>query len=276
MTFYSSEENEPVTWVRGYPIYAAHFVVLAFVASMLVTTILMFSNASGIGNWLAYSSSHVLQGEVWRIATYGLWNPPSIWFAIKMLMLVWFGREVEKFLGRRKFLLLYAGIYAVPPLLFTALGPWLPVMFAGENGSFAVFIAFATLFPNVPMFFTLLAKWVALILVGLYTLIALSGRSWQLLISLWATSVFAFAFIRYQQGSFTLPRLRMPRRKPKLRVMPDLPKKEPVVVKPTSASMAEVDALLDKIAASGIGSLTPKERAKLDAARNELKRRSAE
>jgi hypothetical protein len=38
--------------------------------------------------------------------------------------------------------------------------------------------------------------------------------------------------------------------------------------------MAEVDALLDKIAQSGIGSLTAKERAKLDAARSEMKKRS--
>jgi len=39
--------------------------------------------------------------------------------------------------------------------------------------------------------------------------------------------------------------------------------------------MAEVDALLDKIAQSGIGSLTTKERAKLDAARAELLKRES-
>ena len=37
--------------------------------------------------------------------------------------------------------------------------------------------------------------------------------------------------------------------------------------------MAEVDALLDKIAQSGIGSLTAKERAKLESARDDLKKR---
>ena len=41
------------------------------------------------------------------------------------------------------------------------------------------------------------------------------------------------------------------------------------------ATMAEVDALLDKIAKSGIASLTPKERAKLEAAREGLMKRSA-
>jgi hypothetical protein len=39
--------------------------------------------------------------------------------------------------------------------------------------------------------------------------------------------------------------------------------------------MAEVDALLDKIAQSGISSLTAKERAKLDAARADLLKRES-
>jgi hypothetical protein len=58
-----------------------------------------------------------------------------------------------------------------------------------------------------------------------------------------------------------------------LRVLPDLPVKKPVAARTTTASMAEVDALLDKIAQHGIGSLTAKERAKLDAARRDLKKR---
>jgi hypothetical protein len=37
--------------------------------------------------------------------------------------------------------------------------------------------------------------------------------------------------------------------------------------------MVEIDALLDKIAQSGIGSLTPKERARLDTARETLRKR---
>ena len=40
--------------------------------------------------------------------------------------------------------------------------------------------------------------------------------------------------------------------------------------------MAEVDALLDKIATSGISSLTAQERAKLDAARAELQKRGGQ
>ncbi len=277
MSFYGSEEHEPVTWVRGYPVYAAHLVAAVFVVTMIITAVIG-SNAP-LGSLLIFTSADVLGGQVWRVLTYGLWNPPSLGFAIDMVMLVWFGREVERILGRRKFLIMYGGIYLVAPLLFTLLGRLFPNAIAGQPGALAVFVAFATLHPNAPLFFTLLAKWAAVILVGLYTLMALGQRNWQMLLSLWATTGFAFAYIRHQQGAFSLPSFSLPRprRKPQLRVLPDLPAKKStpatVAAPAPTASMAEVDALLDKIAQHGIGSLTAKERAKLDAARRELKKR---
>ena len=96
---------------------------------------------------------------------------------------------------------------------------------------------------------------------------AISSRDLVGLITLWSTIGFAYGFVRFQQGHFRLPSFRFGRRTPKLRVLPDLDRK-PDTVRDTS--MAEVDALLDKIAKSGIGSLTAKERARLDAARNDL------
>lgn len=282
MSYYGSEEHEPVTWVRGHAIYAAHFVVLVFVASLLVTSVLMFAQAYGVLTFVHFDSAAVLRGQIWRIFTYGFWNSPAppqqgFNFAVDMLMMIWFGREVEKVFGRVKFLVLFGCIYLLPSLLFTAFGRWLPATFAGEFGAFAIFIAFSTLYPNASIFFALLAKWVAVVLFGIYTLAAMADHDWVLLVRIWSTSAFAFAFTRYQQGHFTLPSLRLPRRKPKLRVLPDLPERSTASTSPASvpsASMAEVDALLDKIAQSGIGSLTAKERAKLDAARRDLKKRS--
>jgi len=273
-----------VTWIRGQPIYAAHFVVVVFVVSMLVTTILMFAKAYVTLGWLGFSSEAVLRGQVWRILTYGLVNQPSIWFAIDMVMIVWFGRELEKFFGRKKFLGFFAGLYLLKPVLFTLIGLWAPTSFSGQSGSFALFIAFATLYPNVALMLNLLAKWVAVILVSLYTLIALSNRDSIGLISLLATTGYAFAFVRYQQGHFTFPSFSLPKRQPKFQVLPggrDQPSsrassssssssgKTSASSAPRSArdtTTSEMDALLDKIARSGMGSLTPDERARLDAA----------
>ncbi len=255
--------------------YAAHLIVVALVASMLATTVLLFARLGGALAWLEFNSALVLQGQIWRVLTYGLVNAPSIPFALDMVMIVWFGREVERALGRRIFLQLYAGIYLVKPLLFTALATWRSTAFAGEVGAFALFVAFATLHPNVPLLFNILAKWAALALIAILALMALAAHQWTELLELGATCGFAYGFVRYQQGYFALPRVRVRRREP---VRPLELEKRPVrkiepAAPPRGDPMAEVDALLDKIAKSGIHSLTKAERAKLDAARADLLKR---
>jgi membrane associated rhomboid family serine protease len=275
MTEYDpGEDQQPVTWVRGHPIYAAHFIVVALVASMLATTILMAFGATRFLGPLPFTSAGVLRGEAWRIATYGFVNPPSLWFAVDMAMIALFGREVEKFFGRRKFLTLYGSIYLLPPVLFTLLGPWLPAQLSGETGAFALFVAFAALYPDAVMLFGILAKWAAVALVGIFSLMALAYRDWIGGLSLWATAGLAFAFVRYEQGRLTLPRFSLFRRRPRLRVFPDIERGGTEGARPLGAEpMAEVDALLDKIARSGISSLTAAERARLDSARDELVKR---
>ena len=274
----TSDEQQPVTWFRGHPIFAAYFVAIIFMVSILVTT---FINAFGAHAWLdkaVFDSRAVWRGEVWRILTYGLVNPPEggLFLLLTVFMVAWFGRELEKFFGRRVFLQFFSLLYLLTPALLTVVGLWRPSRTFGMTGSLALFVAFATLYPNALMLFNLLAKWVAAVFVVLYSLIALSQRDEITLISLWATTGFAFAFVRFHQGHIALPTVPFPRRKPALRVLPDLPEKkntEPAAKAPKQATMEEVDALLDKIAQSGIHSLTAKERAKLDAARaNILKR----
>ncbi len=269
-------------WVRGRPVYAAYFIVLVFVASMIATAALMALNLAQSLRWLVFDSRAVLSGQVWRIATYGLVNPPSLFpFALDMLMLVWFGREVEKGLGRRKFLLLFGCLYLLPPLLFTLIGVWHPTRLAGETGelagetgTLALFVAFAALFPEALLMFGILAKWAALVFVGIDSLIVLAYRDWLGGLALWSTVGFAYLFIRFEQGRIALPKLRLPRREPKFRVLPGYKDDEPEpAARGRSESMAELDAILDKITRSGVGSLTAKERARLDSARDELMKR---
>ena len=269
----SDDDHRPVMWLRGHPVFAAHFIVLVFVVSMLVTTVLQLSKLDALLAWLTFTNQGVIKGEIWRIFTYGLVNVPSIPFVIDMFMIVWFGRELEKSFGRRGFLGLYAGIYLLPPLLFTALAPWLPAAFAGEAGALALFVAFATLYPEAMMLFNLLAKWVALVLVGIYTLMALSAHNWQQLISLWAAVGFAYAFVRHHQGRLALPKFNFSPSKPQLRALPDPKPRKISRAKPVKdTTMAEIDALLDKIAQSGISSLTANEREKLETARENLRK----
>jgi membrane associated rhomboid family serine protease len=271
-----TEEQQPVMYVRGYPVYAAHFLVAVFVASMLATTILLGTSVTGVWDWVPFTSAGVLKGQVWRLLTYGLLNPPSLDFAIDMVILAWFGREVEKFLGRGKFLSLFAGIYLLPPLLFTGIGTWVPATIVGEHCVLAVFVAFAAIYPDVGIFFGVASKWIAAVLIGIYTLMALASHNWQSFLSLWLTCGFAYLFIRFAQGIIEFRSLRLFRRAPRLRVIPGLTQgadERPAAL--PGGPMAEVDALLDKIAKSGFSSLTAKEKARLDSARDELAKRGS-
>jgi hypothetical protein len=286
MRYFSSfdEEQQPVTTWREHPIYAAHLIVVVLVASMLVTTGFMAFKADGLLHGLIFVGADVLRGQVWRVATYGLVNGPSLWFAVDMLMLVWFGREVEKALGRTSFLRLYGCLYLIPPVLLTLVALWSPTMLAGVAGSLAMFVAFATFFPNVPMLFNLLAKWVAAILVGLYTLMAIAGNDWVGLLVLWATCGFAHAYVRHAKGEWELPSLRLPKPAPRAAGSnrADSARSESrrgggspaaISAKPAADSLEGVDAILDKIASQGMQSLTPQERARLDKAQARLAKR---
>ena len=83
--------------------YAAHLVVLGYVVSLFATTLLLALKLEAWLGWLTFESAAVLGGDVWRILTYGLVNPPSLGFVIDMAMISWFGREVERVYGRNSF-----------------------------------------------------------------------------------------------------------------------------------------------------------------------------
>lgn len=259
-----SESHQPIRWMGNHPIYLAHYVAGFFGLTMVVTAILTALKLDGVGSFLAFTSPEVFHGQLWRVATYGLWNPPSIWFLLELLMIVWFGAEVEKFFGRRQFLALFAALYLIPPVVHAIAGIGSPTLLVGESSSFGLFIAFAVLYPDAPIFFTLLAKWVAIALLAVYFLQYLAAHAWLGMVDLAAASGFAYLFVRVQQGRWTLPSFRRPARRAEAQVE--------VRIKTTS-TMAEVDALLDKVARSGLSSLTAKERARLDAATDELKKR---
>lgn len=273
--FDPSDHSRPVMYLGEHALYAPHVIVLGYVVSMLLTTLCMALNLTAPFAWLGYTSAEVLRGQFWRILTYGLVNQPSLFFVIDMFMLAWFGRELERFFGRRIFLQFYAGLYLLTPMLFTVLGlaGW-PQSLMGQTGAFGLFIAFATLYPSVAFFFNIQARWLASILVAIYTLIHLAYRDLPGLITLWSGVGFAFGFVRYQQGRFAIPNPFGWLSRPKLKVLPGQAPAPPRRTGPiTDEAMADVDALLDKIARSGIHSLTAEERARLDRSSAELMKR---
>lgn len=268
--FAPNEDQQPLFTLRGYPVFATYFIVLVYAATMIVATVAGPAAIGAAASMLGFASEQVHRGQVWRVLSYGLVNPPSISFVIDMIVIVWFGRELEKFFGRKAFLQFYGLLYLVTPVAFTALGLIRPMSLVGETGGFALFIAFATLYPGALMFLRFPAAAVAALLVALYSLLALYYRDLVGLLALWINVGFAFAFVRYAQGRIELPSFAMPGfgRRPKLRVLPSPQSRTRDVA--DVDSLTEMDAILDKIARSGMASLTAKERARLEKGREAL------
>lgn len=285
---YSGDDKAPWFEFAGHPVHAPLALVAASIVSMLFTTVAIALNYD-LSTLLRFSSSAILeQGEVWRLCSYVLWNPPTLSFALELLMLWWFGRELESFFGRRTFLKLCLGIVLMPALVGVAAGPLLPTQWVGLPGDFALFVAFATMMPDVLLLFGVSARWTALIFLSVQLLSYAAAHAWAPLLHSLSAAVFAFGYIRYQQGLWgfpQLPRFRLPGRRPKLRVLEAVPvpaaaprpKTERLVAEldEEATALASIDPLLEKISRSGLGSLNSTEKAQLELAREALLRKDS-
>ncbi|MGI8889356.1 MAG: DUF6576 domain-containing protein [Chthoniobacterales bacterium] len=275
----TSDDYQPVAWMGRYPIHVTTLLVLIHVASMIICCLLLAAGAGGFLGMFSFDSAQVLYaGHLWQVATYALVHSPSglIWFAIEMYMLFTFGREVERFIGRRAFIALYLLLLLVPSLILTGWGFWQRTGLAGSATiHFAIFIAFAAIYPNVELFLRILAKWVALVFVGAYSLQLLAYHGWSELVVLWLSVGLAYGFIQMRAANPQLSWLTewtsRWRSKRSLTVVPRPPGRR--VVEPDNI-YESIDPVLDKISKSGLGSLTASERRALDRARNRLLKKS--
>jgi hypothetical protein len=140
---------------------------------------------------------------------------------------------------------------------------------------FGVFVAFATIYPNVEFFMRIKAKWVALILAAIGTLSALAAHDWQTLVVLWTSVGAAFLFIELRGAGPELAWWNALKErlgpKPKYHVLPKMrPGRSP---EPDDID-ASIDPILDKISKFGIGSLTASERRRLNRERERLLKKS--
>ena len=258
----------------------------------------LYAINKGEFEYLYLSSEKVQNGEVWRLVTWPLVDRPSFWSLITLVFLYIFSRQVEAEMGRFKFAAFIGWITVVPALLVTAfsLDPITvqPVFdFAAivmiEVG---IFVAFAAEFPGARFFFNISARVIAAVLVGIQLVQLIGDRFWDdvwMLLLVVATSLVAMRAYGYATDLTFIPKLSWPfgkrRRGPRpapsgggggrkrRRGQPELkivtPAYRPPVV--DRGIQDEIDALLDKIAAQGLDSLTNDERQRLDRASRRLR-----
>src|SRR5437870_12978970 len=145
----TSDDYRPVAWMGRYPVDVTTMLVGVHVAAAILAAILVAFGAGSVLLWLQFDSAAIWSsGQLWRLFTYAFVHAPSglLWFAIEMYLLFVFGREVERFLGRRAYIFLYLIMLLTPPILLTVWGLWERSLLAGSPAlHFGVFVAFATI-----------------------------------------------------------------------------------------------------------------------------------
>jgi membrane associated rhomboid family serine protease len=275
----TSDDYRPVAWMGRYPLDVTTMLVGVHVAAAVFAAILVAIGQGAILGWLQFDSAAVWYGaQVWRLCSYAFVHAPSglLWFAIEMYLLFVFGREVERFIGRRSYIGLYLVLLITPTVLLTVWGLSQRSVLAGSQAlHFGIFIAFATIYPRAEIFLRIMAKWIALILAAVYTFQLLAYHAWSDLMVVWASIGAAFLFIEWTGAGAELAwwsalKARFAPR-PKFRVVQ---KMRPTRTADTEDVYGSIDPILDKISKFGIGSLTASERRQLDRERERLLKKS--
>ena len=225
----------------------------------------------------------VRQGQLWRLITWPIVNEPSLSAVIILAIFWFFGRELERAMGRVKFSWFVLLLVIVPGVTATVLA----LLFSGLNGSAAglrfvelgVFVAYIVRNPQARFFFGIPGWVIGAVFVGIDLLQFVGDRLWfsvLLEVTSIGTALLGLRAMGFAPEALWIPRLPLPAG----RSGGPAPKAKrrrseggsTVVTGPWSGSVPdfvdqeEIDRLLDKVAATGLASLTKEERGRLEAA----------
>ncbi len=298
MGFERSDDYQPLFWVAGRPVHVTPLLVFMHIAALLVCSMLQGLPVP----YLALSSDAVFHHwALWQPLTYAFDHilndlQDTITFILEMVLLFQWGREVERYFGRKIFITLYLAMLVTAPvvlLTYASVGHFPIIYWRSGLLHFGVFVAFTTIYPNVQFFWGIASKWVALAVAVLLSAAFFSRADYGQLMVLWCTVAVAYFGVRYasvgsEAFSFlgnlrerlprkTAPRGVRPRLKPR-RAVDTAEPAEPVGAVSTSYRAfgdvhESIDPLLDKISKHGLASLTHSERATLERARVSLLRK---
>ena len=262
--------------------------VIINVAVFLVQSVLERFPHFPTYTYFALSLRGLQHGYVWQFLTYQFMHGGLLHLAVNLWTIYVIGNEVELALGRRSFLTLYLGSGIVGGIVQTLAaiafhGEFaLPVVGASAAG-FGLAAAFALLFPDrlLLLFFVIpvRAKYL-LIIVGLLTVYGLMFPGGNIAHAAHLGGMLCGVFyIRYgARWTWRWPRFKLRGFSPRLvKVSSDQTRRwakdslpEPEDLPAEEFLSKEVDPILDKISASGIQSLTERERRILEKARTKM------
>ncbi len=230
----------------------------------------------------------VLNGQLWRIVTWPVAERPDLFAVIGLFFFYMIGRELERLLGRNRFLYFLGLITVVPAVVAVVLG----IGAAGMSEvSLPCFVGLAIIYPQARSFFNIPLWVIAAVFVAIRVLELVGNRYAEGLIFLavsLATGLLTLKAFGLLDSVTWVPKLNLPKRtqspkrsgkgKPRGRgKLKAVPNAEAAAHRPPPSRpgdglrQAELDVLLDKIAEHGIASLTPEERRRLDEASKRLR-----
>lgn len=216
---------------------------------------------------VAMIPDEVTSGQIWRVLTWPLYNEPSIWGVISIVALWYFGKELERLVGRTKYAILLV-LLAVIPGIF---GVLLDIPIVGiRSVEIAVFCVFVAEYPNVRFFFGIPSWVIGVVFVGIEVLQLIGLRESERIVLLFVsltTAAFAgrafgllgnYPFIPKLAGGSPSSGGRVgsgPRKRPKVASSKGRDFDRVVTgpwTGPSADDHAEMDRLLDKMNSVGL------------------------
>lgn len=232
---------------------------------------------------LSYVGPYVRDGDLWRLITWPIPNPPTEIWVILTLAFFWFvGHRIEDQIGRKKFTMLILAMTVLPAAFVTIFDFTANTGFAYGLGVLAtgLLVVFALDNPNAVFFFGIPAWVIAAVFVGIDVLRLLGQQMYgQLVLELAVILVGLVGARQYGlvQAMTFIPNLgrsgqrRPPRRRRAPAASPRRTATASSVITgpwgatdPAVTDQIELDMLLDKIGASGMDSLTRDEKQRLN------------
>ncbi|MBX6363173.1 MAG: rhomboid family intramembrane serine protease [Gemmatimonadetes bacterium] len=229
-----------------------------------------------LGGLLVFTPASALR-QPWTVLTYMFVHAGILHVLFNMLALFFFGPPLEERWGSREFIKYYL-ICGLGGAAFSFLFAFHSPVIGASAAVYGVMLAFAMNWPDSPIYiwgiFPVAAKWLVLIFVALSLFSGFGGAA-DGVAHFAHLGGFAAGFVYLKFGRLragAAARLKRLRPKPRLTVIPgsatSAPPKPARRARPSEEErlLDDVDRILDKIARTGMSSLTPEERRLLDEA----------
>jgi hypothetical protein len=253
-------------------------------------------NSGAVQSELSLTPDDVVTGRIWQLLTWPLAYPYGVGlFGILAIAFFWyFGTQIESLLGKKKMAWFLGMVTVGLGLIWVLLVELTGISNGVLSGAFQlnginqlelmVLLVFIAEYPQIRFFFNIPGWVIGVVIIAIYVLGYVGNRQWLYLINfllgLLLTALVARAWGLMSEWG-RIPRLRF-RRSPRSRRQRKRSSSGPTVVQgpwqpaetpPVSRDQAALDALLDKISAGGMDSLTDGEREQLMILRDRLRRR---